>query len=154
MRASVPFVIVCDGHGYVNLLNNVPGDTPVEHRNTLHVGGRQAADIACTVLAQYLDKYAQEFEVHSADRFFHKAFCLAHQVVLEQVRMGALTEADEGGLLRYKEARGGAGGAPANAMDAAYFKQPISKWVAQVFPKTKTTPLPPPKKKNRQQQST
>jgi hypothetical protein len=146
VRASVPFVIVCDGHGYVNLLNNVPGDTPVEHRNTLHVGGRQAADIASTVLAQYLDKYAEEFEVHSADRFFHKAFCLAHQVVIEQVRMGALTEADEGGLLRYKEARG-AGGAPANAMDAAYFKQPISKWVAQVFPPQKKLRPPPPQKK-------
>ena len=23
VRASVPFVIVCDGHGYVNLLNNL-----------------------------------------------------------------------------------------------------------------------------------
>lgn len=80
VRGSIPFVVVCDGHGYVNLLNNLPGETPQEVRNLLHVGGRQAAEITCQAVAQYLDKYSNEFSVHTADRFFHKAFCLAHQV--------------------------------------------------------------------------
>ena len=42
----------------------------------------QAAEVTCQTIAQYLDKYAEEFSVHTADRFFHKAFCLAHQVSL------------------------------------------------------------------------
>jgi len=41
---------------------------------------RQAAEITCQTIAQYLDKYAEEFSLRTADRFFHKAFCLAHQV--------------------------------------------------------------------------
>jgi hypothetical protein len=43
VRGCVPFVVVCDGHGYVNLLNNQPTDTSPDVRNTLHVGGRQVA---------------------------------------------------------------------------------------------------------------
>jgi hypothetical protein len=36
-------VVLCDGHGYVNLVGNQPTETPQEMRNSLHVGGRQAA---------------------------------------------------------------------------------------------------------------
>jgi hypothetical protein len=85
VRGTVPVVLVCDGHGYVNLMGNAPTETPLDLRNSLHIGGRQAAEIACQAIAQYLDKYAHEFSIHSADRFFHKAFCLAHQVVLLQI---------------------------------------------------------------------
>ena len=40
---NVPMVVLCDGHGYVNLVGNQPTETPQEMRNSLHVGGRQAA---------------------------------------------------------------------------------------------------------------
>ena len=129
VRGNVPVVIVCDGHGYVNLLNTPPADAPLEWRNSLHVGGRQAAEISCQTLAQYLDKYAEELSVHAADRFFHRAFCLAHQVVLKQIRMGALPEAQEGGLARYLHAPANT---PGSALDAAYFRQAVSKWAALV----------------------
>ena len=129
VRGNVPVVIVCDGHGYVNLLNTTPADAPLEWRNSLHVGGRQAAEISCQTLAQYLDKYAEELSVHAADRFFHRAFCLAHQVVLKQIRMGALPQAQEGGLARYLHAPANT---PGSALDAAYFRQAVSKWAALV----------------------
>jgi serine/threonine protein phosphatase PrpC len=129
VRGSIPFIVLCDGHGYVNLLNNAPSETPVELRNLLHVGGRQAAEISCQAIAQYLDKYGHEFDVHTADRFFHKAFCLAHEVVLKQIRLGALTEDLEGGLARYVHA---IGNGPGSALDAAYFKQSVSRWANQV----------------------
>ncbi len=60
VRGCVPFVVVCDGHGYVNLLNNQPSDTSPDLRNTLHVGGRQVASSppprACRCAALARDK--------------------------------------------------------------------------------------------------
>jgi len=41
-------------------------------------------------------------------------------VVLNQIRLGALSPGEEGGLTRYVHATGAA---PGSAMDAAYFKQ-------------------------------
>ena len=54
VRGCVPFVVVCDGHGYVNMLNNQPSETSLDVRNTLHVGGRQVSAWLCCCFLQLL----------------------------------------------------------------------------------------------------
>lgn len=224
VRGCVPFVVVCDGHGYVNMLNNQPSDTPLDVRNILHVGGRQvllprvapytrllgaarAAGLSgmghvghlsssqtiprqvCMLIVCVCANRRQRSRVkplHSTltsmpkssasiqrtasstkpsawptrcchpsvtplsplpyrrppaslppvpvacNRVLKLARRLAHgelerQVVLKQIRMGALGESDDGGATRYVHPPGSL---PASALDSAYFKQPVSKWAS------------------------
>mmetsp|Transcript_28627 Transcript_28627/g.44843 ORF Transcript_28627/g.44843 Transcript_28627/m.44843 type:complete len:401 (-) Transcript_28627:148-1350(-) len=112
---SIPFIVVCDGHGSVPLLQREASDTPENYRNTLHVGGRQAAEVASQTVAQYIQKYSGDFRLHSAHEFFHAAFVRAHQVVLDQIEAGA--RRSDGSVME-----------GLSALDANFFRTPHAKW--------------------------
>lgn len=82
LAGQTPIAIICDGHGTIPLRTATP--------QLAAIGGKEAAEISANVVLQYCRKYASQFSLWSADRFFHDAFVYAHRVVIEQIMMGAL----------------------------------------------------------------
>lgn len=62
IKGTTPVVVICDGHGSIQLRSG---------NHEMHAGGTQAADIASQVVQQYLQKYGNNFLLHSADIFMH-----------------------------------------------------------------------------------
>jgi len=124
IRAQTPLIIICDGHGSISLLDKEPTEVPGDIKNFLHVGGRQAAEICSQTILQFMNKYADEFSLHKADEFFHRAFSSAHSTVLNQIFMG--TEKDPDGQPARKDM---------SALDGTYFSHSLNKWL-QLVPRS------------------